>query len=127
MPSIFRMMGILASFANRNSDVKSYVADLESKVLVEVKEEEPFSLEIGGGKVSVHKGRPEKFDAAMKSDKQTLMAVISGKLSQEEAFNRKLIETSGSLADAMRFRYVINLTLKKSRLLHYSQKLMSIF
>ena len=121
------MMGFLARFANRNKEVKSYIADLDSIVLMDVRGEEPFGLQFHAGKVRTTKGAPEKSDATMKSDKQTLMAVISGKLTQEEAFNRKLIETTGSLADAMRFRYVINLTLKQSKLLQYSQKLLSAF
>jgi putative sterol carrier protein len=118
------MMRTLCSFANRNSEVKSFIAGLDSRVVMEVGGEEPFYLEFSNDEISVHKGTPTQFDATIKSDKETMDQVIAGKLSQEEAFNRKLIETSGSIADAMRVRYVINKTLQKSKTLGLMQRLL---
>lgn len=127
MPSVYRMMKMLAIFANRDAKVKSFVSGLDSRVLMEIKEEEPFYIAFSNNKLSVHKGKPEQPDAVITSEKETMMGVVSGKLTQEDAFNRKLIETSGSMQDAMRLRYVINQTLQKNRLLNFSQKLLSIF
>jgi len=103
------------------------MSGLETKILVLIKEEEPFYLEFADDKLSVKRGELEQSDASLKSDKRTMTEVISGRLSQEDAFNRKLIETSGSISDAMRFRYVLNKTLKKSRFLKLAQKLFSVF
>lgn len=99
------------------------MAGLDSRVVMEVRGEEPFYLEFANDELSVHKGTPENSDATITSDKDTMDQIIAGKLSQEDAFNRRLIETSGSITDAMRVRYVINQTLQKSRALGMMQKL----
>jgi putative sterol carrier protein len=127
LPSVLSMMKTLCSFANRNAEVKSYIAGLESRVSMEIKGEGPFYLEFSNDQVSVHEGVPDQVDATVKSDKETMDQVIAGKLSQEDAYNRKLIETSGSIADAMRVRYVINQTLQKSKTLGLMQKLLGAF
>jgi putative sterol carrier protein len=127
MPSVFSMMKTLCSFANRNPEMKSYITGLESKVSMEIKGEAPFYLEFLNDEISVHKGVPDRADATIKSEKETMNEIIAGKLSQEDAFNRKLIETSGSIADAMRVRYVINQTLQKSKTLGLMQKLLGAF
>ena len=127
MPSVFAMMKTLCSFANRNPEVRSYITGLESKVSMEIKGDEPFYLEFSNDEVSVHKGVPDRADATIHSEKETMDQIIAGKLSQEDAYNRKLIETSGSIADAMRVRYVINQTLQKSKTLGLMQKLLGAF
>lgn len=127
MPSVFSMMKTLCSFANRNEEIGSFLEGLESRVVMDVKGEEPFYLEFSGGRLSAHKGIPPSHDATIKSDKSTMDDVIAGKLTQEDAFNRKLIETSGSIQDAMRVRYVINRTLQQSRTLGAFQKLLGTF
>ncbi len=124
MPSIYRMMQILSVFSNRDHEVRSYIAGLSSAILVDVKEEDPFYVQFADDKIVVRNGRPPKFDATLQTDKDTMKKVISGELSQEDAFNRKLVETSGSISDAMRFRYVINKTLQKSKTLRLLRKLL---
>jgi putative sterol carrier protein len=121
------MMKTLCTFANRNSETRNFLSGLESKVLMEVKGEEPFYLKFSGGKIEVNKGIPSQFDATIKSDKATMDDIIAGKLTQEDAFNRKLIETSGSIQDAMRVRFVINQTLQQSKTLGLFQKLLGGF
>jgi putative sterol carrier protein len=127
MPSVFSMMKTLCSFANRNDDISGFLEGLESKVVMDVKGEEPFYIEFSGGKLSVNKGIPPGYDATIKSDKSTMDDIIAGRLTQEDAFNRKLIETSGSIQDAMRVRFVINRTLQQSRTLGAFQKLLGTF
>lgn len=127
MPSVISMMKTLCRFANSNSDVRSFISGLESKVLMDVKGEEPFYLEFSHDEISVHDGTPERFDATIKSTKETMNQIIAGKLTQEDAFNRRLIETSGSISDAMRVRYVINQTLQKSKTLGLLQRLLGAF
>ena len=73
-----------------------------------------FYVKLDGGKISILNGKPEKSDATIKTQKATLQKIISGKLSQEEAFNKKIVETSGSIMDAMRFRHILNVTIEKS-------------
>jgi putative sterol carrier protein len=121
------MMKTLCRFANGNSEVKSFISGLESKVSMEVKGEEPFYVQFLNDEISVHKGTPGQVDATIKSDKETMDQVIAGKLTQEDAYNRRLIETSGSAADAMRVRYVINQTLKQSKTLGLLQRLLGAF
>lgn len=127
MPSVYSMMRTLCAFANRNSDTKSFLSGLESRVLMDIKGEEPFYLEFSDGKIEADKGTPPQFDATIKSDKSTMDDIIAGKLTQEDAFNRKLIETSGSIQDAMRVRFVINQTLQQSKTLGLFQKLLGAF
>jgi len=127
LASVYSMMKTFCTFANRSDEVKSFLVGLESKVVMEVKGEEPFYLEFSGGRVSANRGMPPQFDATIKSDKATMHDIIAGKLSQEDAFNRKLIEISGSIQDAMRVRYVINHTLQQSRTLRFFQRLLGAF
>jgi putative sterol carrier protein len=117
------MMKTLCSFANRNELVKESIAGLDSRIVMEVKGEPPFYFEFSNDQVSVCEGIPTNPDATITSDKETMDKIISGKLTQEEAFNRRFIETSGSISDAMRVRYVINQTLQRSRTLGLMQKL----
>jgi hypothetical protein len=126
VPSIFTMMRVLTFFANRHSEVTDLISGIESKVQVIAKGEEPFFFQFANGKFRVRKGKLEQSDATISSEKQTLANVISGKISQEEAFNRRLIETTGSISDAMRFRLVINRTLESSRMLRFSQRVFSL-
>lgn len=114
MDRIITSMKMFTFFANRNSEVKSMLQDLDSSIFVDVRDGKPFYVKLDAGKISIHDGKPEKPDATIKTQKQTLQKIISGKLSQEDAFNKKIIETSGSIMDAMRFRHVLNLTLEKS-------------
>lgn len=127
MPSVYSMMKTLCTFANRSDEVKSFFEGLESRVVMDVKGEEPFYLEFSGGRLSVQKGTPPQFDATIKSEKKTMDDIIAGKLSQEDAFNRRLIETSGSIQDAMRVRYVLNQTLQQSKTLGLFQKVLGAF
>jgi len=121
------MVRILLSFANRNQEIKTFMTGLDSRVLIDVKGERTYYLEFSNGKASVHMGTPEHFEAVIKSDKRTMEEIVTGKLSQEEAFNRRLVEMSGSIADAMRVRYVINRTLEKSKLLSFMQRIFGAF
>jgi len=115
MDRIVTSMKMFAFFANRNSEVKSMLEDISSAIYVDVRDGTPFQVKLDGGRISILNGKPEKPDATIKTQKETLRKIISGKLSQEDAFNKKIIETSGSIMDAMRFRHVLNVTLEKSR------------
>jgi putative sterol carrier protein len=114
MDKIVMSMKMFTFFANRNTDVKSMLQDLSSAIYVDVRDGSSFYVKLDGGKISIRSGKPEKSDATIKTQKATLQKIISGKLSQEDAFNKKIIETSGSIMDAMRFRHVLNITLEKS-------------
>ena len=114
MDKIIVSMKMFTFFANRNSEVKSMLQDLSSTISVDVRDGSSFYVKLDGGKISILSGKPEKPDATIKTQKDTLKKIISGKLSQEEAFNKKIIETSGSIMDAMRFRHILNVTIEKS-------------
>jgi putative sterol carrier protein len=111
---IVTAMKIFTFFANRNSEVKSMLEDIQSNIFVEVKDGTSFYARIDGGKISIEDGKPENSDATIKASRESLRKIISGKLSQEDAFNKKIIESSGSIMDAMRFRRVLNLATEKS-------------
>ena len=114
MDRIITSMKMFAFFANRNSEVKSMLEDVSSEIYVDVRNGTPFHVKLDQGRISIRTGKPEKPDATIKTQKETLRKIISGKLSQEDAFNKKIVETAGSIMDAMRFRHVLNVTLKKS-------------
>ena len=114
MDRIIVSMKMFTFFANRNSDVKSMLQDLSSAIYVDVRDGSPFYVKLDGGKISILSGKPEKPDATIKTQKETLQKIISGKLSQEDAFNKKIIETSGSIMDAMEVRHILNVTIEKS-------------
>ncbi len=107
-------MKIFTFFANRNGEVKSMLQDISSNIYVDVKDGSSFYAKLDGGKISIQNGKPEKSDATIKTSKDTLRKIISGKLSQEEAFNKKIVESSGSIMDAMRFRHILNVATEKS-------------
>jgi hypothetical protein len=114
LDKIITAMKVFTFFANRNSEVKSILEDISSTIFVDVRQGTSFFVRLDGGKVSINEGSPEKFDATIKTQKDALEKIISGKLSQEDAFNKKIVESSGSIRDVMRFRRVLNIAGEKS-------------
>lgn len=114
MDKIITAMKVFAFFANRNSEVKRTLEDVSSTIFIDVKQGTSFYVKIDGGKIAVKSGTPQKIDGTIKTQKEALEKIISGKLSQEDAFNKKIVESTGSIRDIMRFRRVLNIALEKS-------------
>ena len=114
MDRITFSMKAFCFFANRNKEVKQMLEGLSSVIFVDVKDGQPFAVNLDGGKISVVSGKPERSDGTVTAPRESLRRIVSGQLSQEDAFNKKMVESSGSIRDVMMFRHVLNLTMEKS-------------
>lgn len=112
-------------FANRTKEVREYVQDLNSKIAFDVKGEKPFYFELAGGKLQLKSGTVENPDVTLKTDSKSFSQVLTGRLSQEEAFDKKLIMPEGAIVEAIRFRYIVNQVLEKNKMLNYLRLLFS--
>jgi putative sterol carrier protein len=117
----------LVHFINRTSEVRQHLQDVNSTVAFEIEGEKTFYFRLMGGKVHFQFGRPTSPDVTLRTDSDTFFQIMIGKISQEEAFDQKLILLEGAVVEAIRFRYITNLALEKNKLLKYLRSLLSAF
>jgi putative sterol carrier protein len=104
-------------FANRTKEVRDYIQDLTSKIAFDIKGEKPFYFEFADGRIRLKNGVLENPDVTLKTDSNSFSKVLTGRMSQEEAFDKRLIVPQGAIVEAIRFRYVVNKVLERNKML----------
>ncbi len=127
MGKILRVMKPFVYFINRTKEVREYVHDLDSTLAFDINGEKPFHFRIAEGEVSFHEVKAENPDVTLKADGDVFYKVLLGQLSQEEAFDKKLIVPEGAIVEAVRFRYIMNLVLEKNAMVKYLRAFLRLF
>lgn len=127
MGRCLRMMRLLPFFINRTRKARDHMKGRNSTISFDIEDETPFYFHFADGKASLHTGRPAEADATLRADNETFYQIMLGKMSQEEAFDQKLILPEGETVEAIRLRYIMNLVLEKNWTLKFFRSILAGF
>ena len=127
MGRILTIIKAFVFFANRTREVRDYIEDLNSIIAFQIKGEKPFYFKLNEGKIALSEGTAENSSVTLKADDKDFYRVLIGEMSQEEAFDKKLIRPEGAIVEAIRFRYISNLVLENNTILKYIRSFLSLF
>ena len=122
MSKITWILRCFVYFANRTR-VHECIQDLSTKIAFDIRGETPFYFEFAEGRLKLRKGAVENPDVTLITDRDSFFEVLTGRMLQEEAFDKKLIVPEGAIVEAIRFRYVVNQVLEKNKTLKYLRAL----
>ena len=96
---------LLAWYGNRDKDAKSFIEGEDKTFQFDLKGEDSFFVQWQNGGISLKEGRHEKPDVAFVGDSDTVFKILLGEIDQDEAYNTRKIEITGSIIDASKLRH----------------------
>jgi len=109
-----RGFGFLFWLANRDARAKEFMADWAicgpRTVQFNIAGEKPFYVRITNGRAILSDGRAESPDVVLRGKVELFSKMLAGDIDPDEAYSRQRYDIVGSIDDAIRFRYVAELT-----------------
>lgn len=106
----------LTWLVNRDAKTKKFIEDWATcgtrNVQFDLSGEAPFFIEIGNGRATFKHGKAEKMDVILRGESSLFSKLLSGEVDQDEAYSRQRYEIIGSIDDAIRLRYLTELSQK---------------
>jgi len=96
---------LLAWYGNRDPEAKSFIEGEDKVFQFDLKGEDPFSVRWQNGAVSLKEGKHEKPDVSFIGDSDIVFKILLGEIDQDEAYNTRKVEITGSIIDASKIRH----------------------
>jgi putative sterol carrier protein len=120
-------ISVLVPYMNRTPEVTSFIEGWESNVQFDLDGEEPFAVIFRDGKASTAKGRLADPDVTIYCDSKSFFDMMTGRVSQDDAFSNGLVEVKGSIIDSVKFRHAAEITQQKHSMLFSTLRALSRF
>jgi putative sterol carrier protein len=120
-------ISVLVPYMNRTTEVSEFIEGWDSRLQFDLDGEEPFAVVFKDGKASTVKGRIPDPDVTIYCDSRSFFDMMTGKVSQDDAFTNGLVDVKGSIIDSVKFRHAAEMTQQKHSTLFSTLRALSRF
>lgn len=120
-------ISLLVQYMNKTPEVAEFTAGWESRLQFSLDGEEPFGVVFEAGTVKLEKGKILRADVTFYCESGLFFDLMTGRLSQDDAFSNGLVDVKGSIIDSVKFRHAAEITQARHRALFSTLRALSRF